>query len=149
MFCCQETLFSMKMDIYYATESQDKFGKEVKSWEFDRSLVGYAEILGSVSRDGLKASQFFEYEGKLIGRTKQDPRKSLEGIDYPITSIIITDIRDAATDVQFYTESFGDRTGESTIFEIMSIEPYVNPWNQIEYYKILFNRSDKQVIVSD
>jgi hypothetical protein len=74
---------------------------------------------------------------------------SLEGINYPITSIIITNICGATSGQEFYTESSGDRSGLSTIFEIMAIEPYVNPWNEIEYYKILFNRSDKQVIVGD
>lgn len=149
MVSCYDNLFSMKMDIYYATESQDKFGKEIKEWTLDRTVSGYAEILGAVDKDGLRASQFFEYEGKLIGRTKVDPRVSLQGINYPITSIIITNIVDAKTGIEFYTESYGDRSGESTVFEIMAVEPYVNPWNEIEYYKILFNRSDKQVIVSD
>lgn len=149
MSICYDNLFSMNLDIYYATESQDKFGKEIKEWTLDRTLSGYAEILGAVDKDGLKASQFFEYEGKLIGRTKEDPRISMQGINYPITSIIITNIVDKKTGLQFYTESYGDRSGESTIFEIMAVEPYVNPWNEIEYYKILFNRSDKQVIIDD
>lgn len=149
MLCASDPFHNMKMDIYYSTESQDKFGKEIKTWIFDRTVLGYAEILGAVDRDGLKNSQFFEFEGKLIGRTKEDPRTSLEGISYPITSMVITDIRDASTDLQYYTESYGDRAGESTVFEIMAVEPYVNPWNEIEYYKILFNRSDKQVISND
>lgn len=149
MLCPPDSIFSMKMDIYYSIESQDKFGKEEKTWVFDRTASGYAEILGSVSKDGLKNSQFFEYEGKLIGRTKEDPRISYSGISYPITSMIITNIRDASTEQEYYTESYGERSGESTIFEIMAVEPYVNPWNEIEYFKILFNRSDKQVIVRD
>jgi hypothetical protein len=134
----------MKMDIYYSTESQDKFGKEVQSWMFDRSVIGYAEPLGAVERDSLKNDQFFEYENKLIGRTKEDPRISLEGFGYPITSIIITNIRNGKTDQEFYTESYGKNPNTSTLYEILSVEPYINPWNEIEYYKILFNRSDRQ-----
>lgn len=149
MDCTENLFFSMNLDIYYSVENQDKFGKDVKTWTVDRTVLGYAEIMGSVSKDGLKSGQFFEYEGKLIGRTKEDPRTSLEGINYPITSIIITNICGATSGQEFYTESSGDRSGLSTIFEIMAIEPYVNPWNEIEYYKILFNRSDKQVIVGD
>ena len=137
------------MDIYYSTESQDKFGKEVKEWQLDRTSLGYAEILGAVDKDGLKTGKFFEYEGKLIGRTKNDPRTSMEGINYPITSILITNIKDAKTGLNFYTESVGDRSGESTIFELMAVEPYVNPWNEIEYFKILFNRSEMQVLSHD
>lgn len=139
----------MNLDIYYSTESQDKFGKEVKNWCYDRTVLGYAEILGAVDKDGLKAGQFFEYLDKLIGRTKEDPRLSLEGLYYPITSILITNIQDAKTGEIFYKESSGEREGEATLYEVMAVEPYVNPWNQIEYYKILFNRSDRQVVIDD
>jgi hypothetical protein len=146
MNSCEDSLFSMKMDIYYSIESQDKFGKEVKSWFLDRTIIGYAEVLGAVEKDGLKASYFFEYTGKLIGRSKEDPRISMDGLNYPITSIIITNIADAKTGKELYTESAGERSGQSTIFEVSAIDPYVNPWNDIEYYKILFNRSEVQVL---
>lgn len=139
----------MNMDIYYSTEDQDKFGKEIKNWCYDRTTLGYAEILGAVDKDGLKAGQFFEYLDKLIGRTKEDPRVSIEGLYYPITSILITNIQDAKTGEVFYKESSGEREGQATLYEIMAVEPYVNPWNQIEYYKILFNRSDRQVMIDD
>jgi hypothetical protein len=147
--CYPDFLFSMNLDIYYSIEDQDKFGTEVKSWSFDQTLVGYAEILGSVDRDAIKNNMLFEYEGKLIGRSRVDPRTSMSGITYPISSIIITNIRDINTGQEFYTESFGDRAGMSTIFEILSVEPYVNPWNEIEYYKILFNRSDFQGLIEN
>ncbi len=149
MDCTENVFFPMNMDIYYSVENQDKFGKDVRTWTVDRTVLGYAEILGNVSKDGLKSGQFFEYEGKLIGRTKEDPRNSLEGINYPITNIIITNICGATSGQEFYTESYGDRSGLSTIFELMAVEAYVNPWNEIEYYKILFNRSDKQLIIND
>ena len=149
MICGSDMKFSMNMDIYYSTESQDKFGKEVKEWQLDRTDLGYAEQIGAVDKDEIKSVQFFEYKDKLIGRTKNDPRISVEGIGYPITSILITDIRDAKNNLHFYTESFGNRSGKSTIFELAAVEPYVNPWNEIEYYKILFNRSEMQVISND
>lgn len=141
--------FSMSMDIYYSRESQDKFGKEVKTWTLDRTEMGYAQKLGSVDKDGIKALQFFEYKDKLIGRIKEDPRISTENLNYPITSILITDIKDAKTGINLYVESFGIRSGDSTIFELMAVEPYINPWNEIEYYKILFNRSEMQDLSSD
>jgi len=139
----------MNFDVYYSTEEQDKFGSEVKDWRLDQTIRGYAELLGAVDREALKNDQFFEYSNKLIGRSKVDPRISLEGIYYPISSILITNIRDANTCQQFYVESFGERKNKSTIFEILAVEPYVNPWNEIEYYKILFNRSDVQGMIED
>jgi len=141
---CSNPFFSMDLDIFYSTEKQDKYGRENKMWSLGQTLDGYAEILGAVDRQALVTEQFFEYRDKLIGRTKKDPRESMEGLYYPITSLIITNIRDKRTQKEFYTESYGERQGRSTLYEIFAIEPYVNPWNDIEYYKILFNRSDIQ-----
>ena len=132
----------MNLDVYYSTESQDDFGIENKTWRLDQTLIGYAENLGAVEKDSLKNNMFFEYENKLIGRTRKDPRVSLEGMYYPITSMLITNIQDVNNGTVFYVES----DGEPTIYEITAVEPYVNPWNEIEYYKILFNRSDRQEI---
>jgi hypothetical protein len=140
LICGPSMLFSMNLDIYYSTQSQDDFGIENKTWVQDQTLIGYAENLGAVERDSLKNNTFFEYENKLIGRTKKDPRISFEGIYYPITSVMITNIQDAKNGTVFYSESNGD----PTIYELIAVEPYVNPWNEIEYYKILFNRSDRQ-----
>lgn len=140
MDSCYDHLMSMSMDVYYSTESQDDLGIEQKTWSLDQTLLGYAEILGAVEKDGIKGGKFFEYEDKLIGRTKKDPRVSLEGLYYPITNIIITDIKDKRTNTSLYVEE----EGKSVIYEILSVEPYVNPWNEIEYYKIFFNRSDRQ-----
>lgn len=132
------------MDVYYATETQDKYGRIVKDWTLDQTLLGYAQILGAVDVKALKAGNFFEFNDKLIGRTKADPRVSSDGQMHPITSMIITNIRDEKTLVPFYNEVAGVNAGQPTVYELMAVEPYVNPWNEIEYYKILFNKSDRQ-----
>lgn len=141
---CTDFKFPMSLDIYYATEEQDKYGAEIKRWVCDQTLDGYVEILGSVDKEALKTGKFNEYEDKLIGRTKKDPRTSLEGFLYPITNILVTNIRNKKTNQEYYIEAAGDREGQSTVYEIFAIEPYVNPWNEIEYWKILLNRSDVQ-----
>lgn len=141
---CTDFRFPMSLDFYYATETQDRYGIEEKSWQFDQTLNGYVEILGAVDKDALKTGRFNEYEDKLIGRTKTDPRISINGIYYPITSILVTNIRNTKTGQEYYLEAAGERDGRSTIYEIYAVEPYVNPWNEIEYWKILFNRSDIQ-----
>jgi hypothetical protein len=144
---CPDDLMTMHLDLYYADEEQDKYGREVKTWIYDRTTRGYVEILGAVVEQALKAGQFFEYRDKLVGRTKIDPRISSDGSQHAITSMLITNIRDAKSDTEFYTESTGERSGKSTLYEVLAVEPYVNPWNEIEYYKILFNRSDRQVMI--
>lgn len=143
---CTDFRFPMSLDFYYATETQDKYGMEDKSWQWDQTLDGYVELLGTVSKDALKTQMFNQYEDKLIGRTKVDPRVSMNGIYYPITSILVTNIRNTKTSEEYYIEAAGEREGKSTIYELFAVEPYVNPWNEIEYWKILFNRSDTQAL---
>lgn len=143
---CTDFRFPMSLDFYYATETQDKYGMEDKSWQWDQTLDGYVELLGTVSKDALKTQMFNQYEDKLIGRTKVDPRISINGIYYPITSILVTNIRNTKTSEEYYIEAAGEREGKSTIYELFAVEPYVNPWNEIEYWKILFNRSDTQAL---
>ena len=143
---CTDFRFPMSLDFYYATETQDKYGMEDKCWQLDQTLDGYVEILGAVNKDALKTQMFNQYEDKLIGRTKVDPRLSINGIYYPITSILVTNIRNTKTSEEYYIEAAGEREGKSTIYELFAVEPYVNPWNEIEYWKILFNRSDTQAL---
>jgi hypothetical protein len=134
----------MTLDIYYATSAQDKFGKKNKTWNFDSALKCYIETVGS--EDDSKT--FFEYKDKLIGRTKVDPRKSSAGQYYPITDIAITNIRDTKTSAEFYIETAGQKSGESSIYELSAVEPYVNPWNEIEYYRVFLTKMDAQEGIS-
>lgn len=147
--CENDPLMSMSIDFYYSTETQDRYGKEVKNWQYGQTLIGYAQVLGSVDIKALKTGMFFEYNDKLIGRTRVSPAISAEGLNYPITSIVATNIVDTRTGTQLYVENSGEFVGQPTVYDIFAIEPYVNPWNEIEYYKILFNRSDRQGLTND
>jgi hypothetical protein len=135
----------MDLDIYYAKKHQNKYGEQEKDWRLDQTLRGFAEIVQSED----KSKMFFEYKGKLLARTQVDPRISIEGFKHPITDILITDIRDVKTCEQFYTEAFGERGGKSTLYEISAIEPHVDPFNKIEYWKLMLNRMDAQVLIKN
>jgi len=138
-------LFNMNFDIYYAKKNQNKYGEQVKKWRLDQTLRGFAETVDSED----KSKTFFEYKGKLVGRTIKDPRISVEGFQYPITDILITDIRDVKSSQQFYVETFGERQGKSTLYEISAIEPHVDPFNRIEYWRLFLNRIDAQVLINN
>jgi hypothetical protein len=133
----------MNFDIYYAQTKQDEYGKVNKRWRIDQNLRGYAETVGSED----KSKTFFEYKGKLIARTQKDPRISLEGFSYPITDIVVTNIRDVKTCTEFYIETYGERSGKSTLYEISAIEPHIDPFNKIEYWRLFLNRMDSQVLI--
>ena len=135
-------LFNMNFDIYYSKNKQDKYGEIKKDWRLDQTLRGFVETIGSED----KSKTFFEYKGQLVGRTAKDPRVSVEGFSYPITDILITNIRDVKTRTEFYIETYGERKGKSTIYEISAIEPHVDPFNRIEYWRLFLNKTDAQVL---
>lgn len=137
-------LFNMSLDVYYSSSAQDKYGAKNKDWGFDQTLKGYVETVGSDD----KSKTFFEYQGKLIGRTKKDPRIDSEGNKHPVTDILITDIKDIKTSTQYYLETSGPRVGQSTLYEITAIEPFIDPFNKIEYWRLFLNKIDAQVLIS-
>jgi hypothetical protein len=132
----------MNFDLYYAQKEQDRYGREQKIWQLDQTLVGYVETVKSED----VSKTFFEYKGKLLGRTKVDPRISVNAQEYPLTDILITNIRDKKSCQEFYLETFGQRAGKSTLYEISALEPYIDPFNRIEYYRLFLNRLDAQVL---
>jgi len=149
LLCDPEVFYSMNLDVYYSSQSQDEFGAAIKTWNPNQTLIGYVQQVGSMEKNSLKTETFFEYSNKLVGRTYVDPRTSMEGISYPITSILVTNIQDSKAGTIFYTESAGKRSGKPTVYDVMSVDPHINPWNEIEYYKIYLVRSDLQEINRD
>jgi len=135
-------LFNMYFDVFYANKSQDKYGKAQKQWEFYKTVRGFAETVGSED----KSKTFFEYKGKLVGRLKEDIRVSESETLYPVTDILITNIRDIKTSVEYYIETAGERSGLSTVYEIEAIEPHIDPFNRIEYWRLFLTKSDTQVL---
>jgi len=133
----------MDLDIYYSSSIQDKYGAKNKDWGFDQTLRGYVETVSSED----KSKTFFEYQGKLVGRTKEDPRIDSEGNKHAITDILITDIRDVKTQTEYYLETVGPRVNQSTLYEISAVEPFVDPFNRIEYWRIFLNKLDAQVLI--
>jgi hypothetical protein len=132
----------MHFDVFYASKSQDKYGKAQKQWEFNKTVKGFAETVGAED----KSKTFFEYKGKLLGRLKEDVRIGEENTMYPVTDILITNIRDIKTNVEYYIETAGERSGLSTIYEIEAIEPHIDPFNKIEYWRLFLTKSDTQVM---
>jgi hypothetical protein len=60
-----------------------------------------------------------------------------------ITNILVTNIRDAQ-DNPIYRETAGPRSGRSTIYEIAALEPIVGPFGNVEYYQMVFRKTENQ-----
>lgn len=146
---CVSPFFQMQCDIYYATDSQDKYGKMEKNWQFDSTQQCSFYTIGDQSNSEnftFDDKKFYRLETMLFGRIKGDVRKSYDGKYYPPSHILITNIRgsNCNKDTVFFYETNGDYVGTPTVFEIKMVQPFIGPFGTIEYFKIQLERSDIQ-----
>lgn len=143
--CCPETdfMYPMIADIYYPIISQNSYGQPQKEWVFDRSVPLNATPVGGAGEEEIKPEVFLQYQNKLISRCKIDIRISSNSSSNAITNILVSNIRNSANEV-VYIETAGPRSGKGTIYEVATFEPFIGPFGNIEYYKILLRRSENQ-----
>jgi len=150
---CSSIFFPMQCDIYYADESQDEYGGIDKKWEYDRTEPCSFYTLSDKSNSNnftYDDNRFYRLETMVYGRFKTDPRKASFGLYHPLSNLIITNIRAAGcNDECFFIETDGDYVGSPTIFDIKSCQPFIGPFNSIEYYKIQLERSDEQGVTDN
>lgn len=145
---CSSPFFQMQCDIYFANEIQDKYGKVEKRWMLDHTQRGSFYTLGdknNYDNFSLEDKRFYKLETMLYGRVQDDPRKDSSGFYHPLSHVILTNVRGGTcSDTTFWVETNGDYVGKPTIFEIKTCQPFVGPFNRVEYWKIQLERSDTQ-----
>ena len=135
--------FGVPIPIESGGVGQNEFGEAEKVWQRDRTeLESYFNVMGTVNLQDLKADTLFEYKKRLNGRFRfpSDPRVDFNKNTHPISSILITNIIDKTTGQQLHL----DENSKPIIFDVMSVDPFINPFGRIEYYKILLERADDQ-----
>lgn len=144
---CEATdfIYPMKADVYYPIITQNSYGQANKEWVFDRTIICNASTIGGAGDVELKPEVFLQYDGKLIARSKSDIRTSSNNAENAITNILITNIR-TSTDLVVYKETAGPRAGRGTIYEVGTLEPFVGPFGDIEYFKMLWRRTENQTV---
>ena len=138
-------LYPLYAYIYYPIITQGEYNEIKKSWAFDRTIICNATPVGGAGTEDIKPAEFLQHENKLIARTKSDIRLSTEKHSQAVTNILITNIRTASGEL-VYRESSGPRGGKGTIYEIATIEPFLGPFNNIEYYKMLWRKAENQAV---
>ena len=135
--------FGMSQPVTTGGVGQNEFGEAEKVWQRDRTeLESYFNVMGTANLQNLKADTFFEYKKRLNGRFRfpSDPRVDFENNSHPISSILVTNIIDKNSGQQLHL----DENSNPIIFDVMSVDPFINPFGKIEYYKILLERADYQ-----
>lgn len=147
MDSCQQTdfMYPMRADIYYPIISQTQYGQATKNWVYDRTIICNATSVGGAGQEDIKPETFLQFENKLIARTKADPRVSSNNSENAITNILVTNVRDA-NDNMIYRETAGPRSGKGTIYEMATVEPFIGPFGSVEYFKMLWRRTENQTV---
>jgi len=141
--CDVDFLYPMKADIYYPIITQNDYGQPNKNWVFDRTVACNATPVGGAGTEEIKPEVFLQYKDKLVARSKSDLRISASNQLNAETNILITNVR-SVNDLLIYKETAGPRAGKGTIYEVGTLEPFIGPFGDIEYYKMLWRRSENQ-----
>jgi hypothetical protein len=135
----------MMADIYYPVITQTDYGQATKKWVLDRTIILNATPVGGAGQEDIKPEIFLQYENKLVGRVKEDPRMSTSNGSNAITNILIANIRNAQEDL-IYKETAGVRAGRGTIYELGTVEPMTGPFGSVDYFKMLLRRAENQTV---
>ena len=144
---CETTdfLYPMLADVYYAIITQNEYGKAVKEWIFDRTIACNAQAITKRTQEEVSPAVFLQQDGKLIARSRTDIRTSTKNANNNITNILITNVRLPGDNI-VYRETAGARSGRGTIFEVATLEPFVGGLQSIEYYNMMWRRSENQTV---
>jgi hypothetical protein len=144
MFC--NTLFPLKVDIYYAITQQSDFGDMTKTWLYDQTINASLHMATNYKDQNIKPAQMLFAQDSLNGKAKVDPRISSDGTPYSMTDILLTNIRGVDAE-SIYNETAGPRSGMPTIYELSGMLPHNGPFGTVDYYKIVLTRSDAQEMI--
>ncbi len=136
-------MFPIEADVFHPTVEQGIYGDVKKTWILDRAIGCSLTTGGSALKEDVKPNVAITQEMILSGRVREDLRFSSRDDAKSITNIIVTNIRDKSCN-PIYLETSGPRKGKSTIFEVATIEPFVGPFGNVEYYKVVLRRSENQ-----
>jgi len=135
--------YPMQAQIFYPIVDQSAYGQIDKTWNFDRSVYCNVESAGSSIKKELDPNVLVTRDQLLIGRFKEDIRLSYMDENFETTNILITNIVDKHCNL-VYKESGGPRSDKGTLFEIATIQPFMNPFGRIEHYRVVLKRSENQ-----
>jgi hypothetical protein len=144
---CETTdfIFPMLADIYHPIVDQAAYGSVKKSWVLDRTIACNFSAAGTASKEEIVPNLDIKQDSLLLGRIKTDIRFSLRDDANAITNVVITNIR-SSTGTPIYIETSGARKGKSTIFEVATQQPFMDPFGGVEYYKLIIRRSENQAV---
>lgn len=144
---CESTnfIYPMLADVYYPMVEQGAYGDIKKSWVHDKTIACSLTAPGRVNKEEVTPNVNITQKGILVGRVKTDIRVSSQGSENSITNIVVTNIRDSNGN-SIYNETAGPRKGKPTLFEVATNEPFIGPFGNVDFFKLIIKRSENQAV---
>lgn len=144
---CEQTdfMFPLLADVYYPHITQGAYNEVKKEWIFDRSIACHAVSYQGQNKEEIRLDSFLQYDAQLNARSSSDLRTDISGTNHAVTNILVTNIRTANGEL-VYRETAGPRAGKGTMYEIAMLEPFVGAFGSIDYYVMLFRRTENQAV---
>jgi len=142
--CLDSTLYNVFASVYYSVLDQNAFGAVDREWVYDKDVMCSVVAASSLANSKqLTPDVFMKYEDILIFRTPVDITKRTNDLPYPITEILVSNIRNKSGDVLF-SENVLEGKVVGTVYEVTGIAPVFDAFDKIDHYKIMLARSDNQ-----
>jgi hypothetical protein len=138
-------MYPLLADVYYPITSQGAYGDVSKTWVLDKTVACFFTVEGRKNKQQVPTGVELLLDDLLIGRTRSDLRYSSDGSAYPLTNVLITNIRDI-NEHSIYNETSGPRNGKTTLFEVKTNEPVIGPFASVENFKVVIRRSENQAV---
>jgi hypothetical protein len=135
--------FPMQAEIYYPMIEQSPYGNTSKTWGYDRTVPCNFQPAGPKEKEEMIVNINMRQDSLLLARFRSDIRESSFGELFSTNNILVTNVKDRNCN-EIYIEAGGPRNGKSTLFEVATFQPFVNPFGAVEYYKIILRRSENQ-----
>jgi hypothetical protein len=136
-------LFPLEADVFHPVVDQAGYGQIKKTWILDRTVGCSLSSGGSAFKEEVTPNVNITQDSLLVGRVRNDLRISSREANNAIMNVIVTNVRDKNCN-PIYVETSGPRAGKSTIFEVATQEPFVGPFGNVEYYRVVLRRSENQ-----
>lgn len=138
----KDIFYPMTADIYYAENKQDALGVIQKSWVFDRTVK--CSAISTMSDRTLTSeiknnSSSFTYNSDLMFRVGENIQEKKNGTIFPITEILITNIKDPSGKLVFK-----EKGNIASQYELKTFVPGYDADHIMSFWRGYISRSTKQ-----
>ena len=138
--------YPLQMDVYYSTTIQNQLGEIEHVWTYDRSVPCRVASNTNYKDQNVFPEQRMRILDQINAQITEDIRIDSLGGMHALTGILVTNIVAGCGGV-VYKETAGERAGDTTVYELIGYMPHVDLFNNIDYVKIVLNRTDEQAII--